>query len=152
MNPAFQLLLPVPSPAAFVRAGDYASSAGDAPDASVAVVVERVIWQFVSHDVIPHLPAGPGGQRVDLDQAVSRVPFNDADVGSSRRLISPERRDPGVVAPERQIERLDLADAAAEVRVALVKALAVNPVLFFNAQRGAALDDVQFVARAQPVF
>src|SRR5262245_66110714 len=151
MDSAFHLLLPVPSPAAFMRPGDHASSAGDAPDARVAVVVERVIRQFVSHDVIPHLPAGPGGQRVNLDQAVSRVPLNDADVGSRRRLISPERRDPGVVAPERQTERLDLADAAAEVRVAFVQALAVYAVLLFDAQRGAVLDAVQSVALAQPL-
>src|SRR5262249_4752683 len=121
MDTAFHLLLPVPSPAAFVSPGDHASSAGDAPDARVAVVVERVIRQFVSHDIIPHLPAGPGGQRVDLDQAVSRVPFNDADVGSRRRLISPERRDPGVVAPERPTERLGLSGAAGAGRGAFVK-------------------------------
>src|SRR5262245_65646813 len=110
MDTAFQLLLPVPSPAAFVGPGDHASSAGDAPDASVAVVVERVIWQFVSHDVIPHLPAGPGGQRVDLDQAVSRVPFNDADVASGRRLDSPERRGPGVIDPGRHVDALALGE------------------------------------------
>src|SRR5215468_4164813 len=115
MDSAFQLLLSVPSPAAFVRSGGHASSAGDTPDARVAVVVERVIRQFASHDVIPHLPAGPGGQRVDLDQAVSRVPFDGADVGARRRLIASERRNPGVVAPERLLERLDLADATTEV-------------------------------------
>src|SRR5262245_31945136 len=102
MDSAFQLLFPVPSPAAFVRPGDHASSAGDAPYAHVTVVVERVIRQFVSHDVIPHLPAGPGGQRVDLDHAVSRVPFDGADVGPRRRLIASERRNPGVIASERQ--------------------------------------------------
>src|SRR5262249_43097443 len=140
VNPAFQLLLSVPSPTAFVRSGDHPASAGDASDARVTVIVERVVGQFVSHDVIPHLTARPGGQRIDLDQAVSRVPFDDADIGARRRLIASERRDPGVVTFERQAERLDLANAAAEVGVAFVKALAVNPVLLFNAQPGAALD------------
>src|SRR5262245_57352004 len=143
VNSAFQLPLTVPSAAALVRAGDHAASAGDAADARVAVVVERVIRQFVSHDVIPHLPARPGGQRVDLDQAMSRVPFDNADVGPRRRLIPPERSDPGVVASEGLLERLDLADPATEVGVAFVKALAVNQVLLFDGELSAALDDVQ---------
>src|SRR5262249_45512580 len=139
VNPTFQLLLSVPSPTVLVRSGDHAASAGDASDARVTVIVERVVGQFVSHDVIPHLTACPGGQRIDLHQSVSRVPFDDADVGARRRLIASERRDPGVVTFERLGEWLDLANAAAEVGVAFVKALAVNPVLLFNAQPGAAL-------------
>ena len=125
MNSAFQLLLSVPSAAAFVRPGDHAASAGDAADTRVAVVVERVVGQFVSHDVIPNPPARPGGQRIDLDQAVSRVPFDDADVGPRRRLIAPERRDPGVVTLERFGQRHDLADAATEVWFAFIEALSV---------------------------
>src|SRR4029434_11009957 len=152
MNPALHLLLSIPSSAAFVRPGHHAASARDASDAGVTVVVKRVVWQFVSHDVIPDLAARPGGQRIDLDQAVSRVPLDYADVGARRRLIAPERGDPGVVAFERRGQRLDLANAAAEVRVAFVKALAVNPVLLVNAQPGAALDDVQSVARLQFLF
>src|SRR5262249_56127268 len=74
------------------------------------------------------------------------------EVGAGGGLVGWERRDPGVVTFERLGEWLDLANAAAEVGVAFVKALAVNPVLLFNAQPGAALDDVQSVARAQPLF
>src|SRR5215471_1353487 len=94
MNSAFQFFLSVPSAAAFVRSGGHAAGAGDAADAGVTVVVERVVRQFVSHDVIPHPRARPGGQWIDLDHAMSRVPFDDADVGARRRLIAPERRDP----------------------------------------------------------
>src|SRR5215467_12687890 len=108
MNSAFQLLLSVPSPATLVRPGDRAAGAGDAADARVTVVVERVVGQFMGNDVIPHLPTRPGGQRIDLDQIVSRVPFDDADVGPRWRLIASERRDPGVITFERLLERLDL--------------------------------------------
>src|SRR5262245_54853752 len=101
MNPAFQLFLPIPSTAAFVRSGDHAASAGYAPDAGITVVVERVVRQFAAHNVIPHTAAFPRGQGIDLDQAVARVPFDDADLGPRWRLVAPERRDPGVVAFER---------------------------------------------------
>src|SRR5262245_38783399 len=107
VNPTFQFLLPIPSPAALVRSGHHPASARYAPDARLAVVVKRIVWEFVGHDVLPHLPASPSGQRVDLYQAVSRVPFDHADVGARRRLIASKRRDPGVVAFERRGERLD---------------------------------------------
>src|SRR5262249_54182328 len=120
MDPTFQLLLPIPPPAALVRSGDNAASARRASDAGITVVVERVVRQLMSHDVVPHLTASPGGQRINLDQSVTRVPFDDADVGARRRLIASERRNPGVVALERRGERLDLANSAAEIGVAFV--------------------------------
>src|SRR4051794_26253333 len=89
------------------------------------MIVQRVIWHVVFHDVAPDLACRPRGERVDLDEAELWVALDDAGTRARRRLVPADGRHPCVQAPEHLLQRLDLAQRAAEVRLALPEPLAV---------------------------
>src|SRR5207237_1581057 len=89
--------------------------ARDAPDRRVPGVVQRVVRDLVDVDVGLDALRVPVDERLDLPDAVPLAPLDAARTGPGRRLLAADAGDPGVVAGERTLERLDLPDVAALV-------------------------------------
>src|SRR5439155_21721733 len=95
----------------------------DAADRRVARVVQRVVRDLVDVDVRLHALGVPVDDRLDLPDAVALGPLDLLRVGARQGLLAADAGDPGVVAGQRALERLDLADPAAAVRVGLPQAI-----------------------------
>src|SRR5579871_1627244 len=100
---------------AFVVAND--SGAGPAADARIALIVQRVVRDFVDGDIGPDIALGPVGERIDFDQVELGVPLHDGGPGSVRGLVATDRADPGVVTAHGFFQRFDLTNAAALIRM-----------------------------------
>src|SRR5687768_8281634 len=106
MDAALGLAKARPAAGALIGVGGHGLGARPASDALVAVVVELVVGQLVDVQIGPHVRLGPGGQRVDLDQAVGVVPFHDAGVGAVGGLVAADGGDPGVFEGQVFAQRL----------------------------------------------
>src|SRR5689334_10424600 len=115
VQPAFLVLgvFPPPAPGAHVLSRLYRARAGRAADRAVALVVEPVIRHVVLAEVAPDLHFRPGGERIELLQAVHRVELLLGQLGAPGRLLAALAGDPRPLAGERELERLDFADLAA---------------------------------------
>src|SRR6266446_5430812 len=79
--------LPPPSPRARFMAFGHRPRAWRASDRFVALVVERVVRNFVGAKVVPHLALGPIGQRRELhDSTVIVIDLDLTDVRSRSPL------------------------------------------------------------------
>src|SRR4051795_1535638 len=96
-----------------------------AADRRVAAVVQLVVRDLVTRDVVPHVALRPVGQRVRLPQAVAQVPVDLFGAPAGRRLLAPQTRHPAVHVGQRALQRRDLPDAAAAVRLARPQSVAV---------------------------
>ena len=94
---------------------------------------------------------GPGGERVDLHHAVALVPFDEPGVGAQGVVLAPDARDPGLVGGELAVDRVDLAQLAAQPRVAVVQLGAVLGVLLGDALQGQHVDDAGVDRRGERV-
>ena len=99
---------------------------GMQPDGRVAPVVQRVVRDLVDGDVRLDALGVPVDERVDLPDVVALAPLDLLGVLAGQALLAADPGDPGVVGLERALERLDLADVAAAVGVALPQ---VRPLL-----------------------
>ena len=100
--------------------------AGDAADRAVARLVQRVVGNLVDVDVGPDALLVPVGERVDLPDAVALGPLRpSASARGSATGRGGCRRSTRRTARARE-QRLDLADVAAAVGVALPE---VRPLL-----------------------
>ena len=88
--------------------------------------MELVVGQLALADVVPAALVVPVGERVRLPELVLLVPADLRRVRAGRRLVAAQAGDPGVEPAERAAERLDLADRAAEVGLALPERVAVQ--------------------------
>src|SRR6266571_2511749 len=125
VQPALLLREIRPAPGARVLARLYLARAGPAADAGVVPVVQDVVRDVVGADVVPDLLPGPLRQRVQLHQVEQLVPLHQSGVGAGRRLVAADAGDPGLEAAEVALERLHLADLAAEVGLPAVEIAAV---------------------------
>src|SRR5581483_7411702 len=92
----------------------------------------------------------PVGERVDLEHLVALGPLHLGRARATRRLVAADARDPRVVGFESADERLDLADLAAAIRVALPQVRALGAMLLRD--RGDLRpDEPQLVALDEPV-
>lgn len=107
--------LPPPAAGAHVLAGLDGTGAWFAADARVALVVELVVGHVVLLDVVPHLLLGPRDERVDLDELVHLVPFDDLHVMAGDALVTAQAADPCVQTLKGTSQRFQLADLAAAV-------------------------------------
>ena len=110
---------PGPSGPSGVGARGDAAGAGSAADRRVAVELQRVDQHAVVGDVGVVLLLRPGRERVDLDLAALGVPLDDADVAAGVGLVAADAGGPGGVGRQPARQRLDLADGAARVGVAV---------------------------------
>src|SRR6266480_3417240 len=123
VQPALELPGAAPPPRPLGLAGGGGAGARPAPDARVALVEQRVIGHAVFPDVAPHVGSTPVSQREHLhDQpAIHLVLLDELDRRAGGGLVLPHRADPGVEPDKGPLERLDLADEAAAVRVRSVQ-------------------------------
>src|SRR5437660_2959834 len=119
VNAAFELLGAGPPARSLALPRLHGPRARDAPDRRVPDVVKRVVRNLVDVDVGLDALRVPVDERLDLPDAVALRPLDLLRVRARRRLLAPDARDPGVVAGESSLERLDLADVAAAVRLGL---------------------------------
>src|SRR5580658_7970902 len=121
MYAALRLSGPGPAPAARVGARLDLDGAGRAADRGVAVVDQRVDQHALLGDEVVHLLLRPGDDRVDLDHFSAVVPLHDPGLPPLVGLVPADAGDPGVVFGQRPLQRLDLAQVAAQVGVAAVE-------------------------------
>src|SRR5262245_18878883 len=126
MDPALELVGAGPAARALLFVLGDRPGAGDAADRAVARLVQRVEGNLVHLDVGPDALLVPVRERVHLPDAVALRPLQLRRLGAARRLVAADARDPGAVGLERRQQRLDLADLAAAIRVALPE---VRPLL-----------------------
>src|SRR4029077_9370975 len=96
-----------------------------AADRRVAAIVERVVREVVLTDVVPDVALGPVGERAQLPEVKPLVPAELRRLGTGAGVRPADAGDPAVYGRERLAHRLDLADPAAGVRVALPELVAV---------------------------
>src|SRR6202022_688852 len=104
-----------PPPAARAAARLDANRAGRAANGWVAVVDQRVHQHAVGGDEVIHLLLRPADGGVDLDHLPPVVPLDDLGLAAVARLVPAHAGDPGVVVGQGPLERLDLAQVAAQV-------------------------------------
>src|SRR5215210_6257045 len=126
MDAALELVRAGPASRALVLAPEDGTRARHAADRRIARVVQRVVRNLVHVDVGPHAFGIPVDDGLDLPDAVALRPFDPLCAGARQRLFAADTGDPRLVRGERALERLDLADVAAAVRVALPE---VRPLL-----------------------
>src|SRR5215510_5085010 len=129
VDPALELVRPGPAARPLLLVGCDRPGAGDAADRAVARLVERVVGNLVHLDVRPDALLVPVRERVHLPDAVALRPLELRRLGAARRLVAADAGDPGVVRVEGREQRLDLADLAATIGVALPQIRALPAVL-----------------------
>src|SRR3989442_12759946 len=117
MDAALDLVRSGPASGTFVLTSADGTRAGDAADRRIARVVQGVVRNLVHMDVGLDALRVPIHDGLDLPDAVVLRPLDALCVGASQRLLAPDAGDPGVVGRERPLERLDLADVAAAIRI-----------------------------------
>jgi hypothetical protein len=75
-----------------VLAGGQRAGAWRAADAGKAALVQRVVRYAVGMDVGPHLGLAPGGERVELLDAVGGVELALGQVAPGHRLLAAQSR------------------------------------------------------------
>ena len=91
--------------------------------------MEDVVGDFVVDGVLADLLGGPVGDRVDFVGVVGEVFFDDGDLGSLHALVAAETGDPGIGFAQGFVERVDLADFAAEFAIVNAFVKEVHAVL-----------------------
>src|SRR5580693_10536216 len=129
MDAALGLSCAGPAPAARVGAGLDPERARRAADRGVAVVDQRVDQHAVGGDVVVDLLLGPADDRVDLDHLPPVVPLDHLGLAPVAGLVPADAGDPRVIVGQRPLQRLNLAQVAAQVGVAPVQAGAELGVL-----------------------
>src|ERR1035437_3040524 len=150
MNAAFELSRARPAPCSLVLTWPHRARAGDATDRWVALVVQRVVRDLVDLEVGPDSLLAPVGEGMDAPETVALRPLDLLQPGPARRLVATNARDPGAVRRQRTLERLDLADLAATVGIALPQVRALLQVLLGDRDDLRA-DQVQAVALDQEI-
>src|SRR6516164_1356701 len=121
MDAAFGLAGAGPAAAARIGAGLDPAGAGRAADGEVAVVDQGIDEHAVGGDVVVHLLLRPGHDRVDLDHLPPVVPLDHFGLAAVAGLVPAHAGDPRVVVGQRPLQRLHLAQVAAQVGVAPVQ-------------------------------
>ena len=102
--------------------------------------MERVVGDPVGVQVGPDVPLGPVGQRVELPEPEPGIPGELRCPGPGLGVLPADPRNPALDLREGPLHRLDLADRAAGVGIALPELVAVEPRLFVERDRVVALE------------
>src|SRR3954469_18503490 len=111
-----------------------------AADRGVAAIVQLVVRHVVAEDVIPHLALGPVGQWVGLPEAVAEVPVDLLGAAPRHRLLAAQSGHPAIDIRKRALQRRDLPDPAALVRVARPQRVAMRSRLLLQRQTAKDVD------------
>src|SRR3954447_26765234 len=123
VDAALELVRAGPASRALVLAAEDGTGARNAADRGVALIVQRVVRDLVDVDVGLHALRVPVDERLNLPDVVALRPLDLLRMRARRGLLATDARHPRVVGRERALERLDLADVAAAVRLALPEAV-----------------------------
>src|SRR5262249_46002114 len=74
---ALRLLAPAPAAGPGIFAWPDLARAGDAADARIVLIVQRIVRHLVLAHVRPHVVHRPPDERVHLDEAEPRIPADD---------------------------------------------------------------------------
>src|SRR6185295_10773963 len=151
MQTAFGFLKSAPTTSTLVFIYLHGRRARHAADRRIALVVERVVWNVVFQRVLPDLLLGPTRERIDLDESEFRVLVDNLRARACRRLVAANRRDPCAQTGEHLLQRLDLSQAATEIRIALPEFFAVPEILLFERSHGAATFETNAVTRLESI-
>src|SRR6185503_13153141 len=105
-----------------------------AADAGIAAVVQRIVRNVVSRDVLPHLRFAPASQWIDLHEPPLIVPFDDASGRALESLIAANRGDPRAAISQCFTERLELSQAATKIRISRPQLRAKFQFLLFGCE------------------
>src|SRR2546421_109700 len=119
VDPALELAGAGPPARAFLLALADGAGARDAADRRVARVVQRVVRNLVDVHIGVDALGVPVGERLDLPDPVALAPLHLPRAGAGRALLAADARDPGVIAGERPLERLDPPGRAATIPIGL---------------------------------
>src|SRR3954452_7857933 len=150
VDAALQLVRARPAPRALLLVGPDRPGAGDAPDRPVPGVVQRVEGDLVDRNIGPDSLFVPVGERVQLPDVVPLGPLDLRRARTARRLVPTDARYPRVVRLKRAHERLDLADVAEAVGIALPEVRPLLAVLLGDRDH-LRPDQVDAVALDEPV-
>src|SRR3989442_9209778 len=118
VDAALELVRAGPAPRTLVLVLLDGTRARNAADGRIARVVQRVVGDLVHDDVGLQTLRIPVDDWMDLPDAVPFGPLDTLSIRPRQRLLAADARNPGVVGSQRTLERLDLADVAAAVRIA----------------------------------
>ena len=89
------------------------------------LIVQRVVRNFIDLDVRPYVGPRPPDQWIHFHQFKCLIPLDQPGVGSGRRLLPSDARDPCIISLEDACERFDFAQLATAVRIARPQGLAM---------------------------
>src|SRR3954469_3078665 len=134
VDPALGLCGARPAAVAQVAARADRLRAVGAADRRIAAIVERVVREVVLTDVVPDVALGPVRERVQLPEVEPLVPAELRRFGTSAGVCPTDAGGPAVYGRKGLAHRLDLADAAAGIRVAVPQLRAVLGLLLVQGQ------------------
>ena len=147
MNAAFRLAGAGPTTGSLVEFTRlHGPRAGTATDTRITDIVKRIERQVVVEQVVPDPLAAPAQHRIDLDQAVGRVPLEDAGLGTHGGLARTDPGDPCSLVAEELSQWRDLAQVATKPDVSGPELVAVVVRLLF--QRLSRLDTRELETQA----
>ena len=79
--------------------------------------MQWVVRHIVLLDVFPDPLATPTRQRAELQHLITPVPFQHTQVFSRPRLAAPQAGDPHFHVTQHRLQRLNLANLAAQIRI-----------------------------------
>src|SRR5687767_9418932 len=125
MKPAFSLAELLPASGPGIISGLDGGGAVRASNARILPLVQGVVGHVVHPDIRPDVLCAPSRQWVDLHELKLRVPFHDPRVRARGRLIAANAGDPRGIVAENPVERLDLAQVTAAVRIPFPQRLSI---------------------------
>lgn len=109
-------------------AGADGFGAGFTTDRNKTPIMQFVVGQIITADVIPYILRAPVGQGIELGQhragaGETGIALNNGDAGTgARALIFPLTADPGIERVQFSLERFDFANAATFLMAVAIKA------------------------------
>src|SRR6188508_3257656 len=135
MKPAFSFLTPLPPPRPQIIARHDRLRAVSTADTRIVLVVQRVVRHFIDLDICPYVGPGPPDEGIHFHELKGVVPLDRLGVGSSRRLLPSDARDPRLITVEDTSKRLNFPQLAAAIRIAGPQGFAMLLRLLFRRQQ-----------------
>src|SRR6186997_1627247 len=134
VDPALGLCQARPAARAQVSTRFDRLGAMGATDRRVAAIVKRVVREVVLTDVVPNVALGPVREGVQLPEVEALVPAELRGLGTGAGVCPADAGDPAVYGREGAAHRLDLADAAAGVGIAVPQLRSVLGLLLLEGE------------------
>ena len=115
VNAALGLVVVRPPAGPFMVAVTDGPGAVHAPDARIALIVQRIVRKPVDAQVGPHVVGCPVREWAQLDDIVDRIPPHDRRLFPCLGLVPADAGDPGLPALQEVLQRHHLANPAAAI-------------------------------------